>query len=118
MTKENDDPRLVDRVREVLSGVANVTERRMFGGTGFMVRGHLCVSARPARLMCRIDPSAHDEAIKRKGAHTMTMKGREYRGYVRVDASAVKTRKALEHWIEQALAFNRTLPKKPKSGAR
>jgi TfoX/Sxy family transcriptional regulator of competence genes len=107
---EREDPRLVDRVREVLAGVPKVTERRMFGGTGFMVRGHLCISARPARIMCRIDPATHAAAIKRKGCHTMTMKGREYIGYVRVDASAVRTRRALESWIKQALAYNRTLP--------
>ena len=45
MPGENEDPRLVERVREALAGVRKVSERRMFGGTGFMVRGHLCVSA-------------------------------------------------------------------------
>lgn len=109
-----DDPRLVERVREALADVSKVTEKRMFGGTGFMVRGYLCVSARPARILCRIDPDTHDDMIKRKGCHTMTMKGREYRGYVRVDASAVKTRKALQYWVDRALDYNRTLPEKKK----
>jgi TfoX/Sxy family transcriptional regulator of competence genes len=111
-TSESDDPRLVERVREALADVSGIRERRMFGGTGFMVRGHLCVSARPARIMCRIDPATHDEAIAREGCHTMTMKGREYRGYVRVDAAAVKTKRALKFWIDRALKFNRTLPAK------
>jgi len=111
-TSESDDPRLVERVREALADVSGIRERRMFGGTGLMVRGHLCVSARPARIMCRIDPATHDEAIAREGCHTMTMKGREYRGYVRVDAAAVKTKRALKFWIDRALKFNRTLPAK------
>ena len=112
MIDNKEDPRLVERVREALAGVPRVTERRMFGGTGFMIRGHLCVSARSARLMCRIDPSTHDEAIERKGCHTMTMKGREYRGYVRVDASAVNTKRALQYWIKRALEYNLTLSAK------
>jgi len=104
------DPRLVERVRDVLAGVQSVKEQRMFGGTGFMVRGNLCVSARPARIMCRIDPSTHEAAIKRKGCRTVVMKGREYRGYVYVDASAVRTKAALRSWVTRALQFNRTLP--------
>jgi len=104
------DPRLVERVRDVLAGVQSVKEQRMFGGTGFMVRGNLCVSARPARIMCRIDPSTHEAAIKRKGCSTVVMKGREYRGYVYVDASAVRTKAALRSWVTRALQFNRTLP--------
>lgn len=111
-TKEADDPRLVERVREALAGIPKVTERRMFGGTGFMIRGHLCLSARPARIMCRIDPATHDEAIEREGCSTMTMKGREYRGYVRVDASAVRTKRELKYWVDRALKFSRTLPAK------
>src|SRR6188474_2588740 len=80
-----DDARLVDRVRAALVGIPKVDEKRMFGGTGFMVRGHLCITARPARIMCRIDPSTHDAAIKRKGSRTVIMRGRKYRGYVHVD---------------------------------
>jgi|SRR5215831_5574114 len=108
------DPKLVERVRDALAKVKNVEERRMFGGTGFMVRGKLCISARPSRIMCRIDPSAHDAAIKRKGCRTVVMKGREYKGYVHVDASAVRTRTALMSWVVRALEFNRTLTKVEK----
>jgi TfoX/Sxy family transcriptional regulator of competence genes len=103
------DPRLVERVRRALAGVKKVKERRMFGGTGFMVRGNLCITARPARIMCRIDPSTHDAAVSRKGCRTVVMKGREYRGYVHVDAFAVRTRAALMTWVMRALKFNRTL---------
>jgi TfoX/Sxy family transcriptional regulator of competence genes len=104
------DSRLVERVRSVLAGVPKVKERRMFGGTGFMVRGNLCVTARPSRIMCRIDPSTHEVAVKRKGCRTVVMKGREYKGYVHVDASAVETQVALRAWVMRALEFNRTLP--------
>jgi TfoX/Sxy family transcriptional regulator of competence genes len=108
------DPRLVERVRRVLTGVPKVKERRMFGGTGFMVRGSLCVTARPSRIMCRVDPSTHDIVVKRAGARTVVMKGREYKGYVHVDASAVKTQAALRAWVMRALEFNRTLPEVKK----
>ena len=108
------DEHLVDRVRTALSGVPGVKEKRMFGSTGFMVRGNLCVTARPTRIMCRIDPATHSAAIKRKGCQTVIMKGRPYKGYVYVDAAALTTEKALRCWIDLAMEFNRTLSQAAK----
>ena len=97
---------LTPRVRAALAGVTEVREKKMFGSTGFLVRGKLCTTARATRLMLRIDPADHDAAIKREGCTTVIMKGRPYRGYVFVDATAVKTTRALNAWLKQALAFN------------
>jgi len=49
---------LVNRVRSALAHVPDVEEKRMFGSLGFLVRGKLCIGARPDRIMCRIDPAA------------------------------------------------------------
>jgi TfoX/Sxy family transcriptional regulator of competence genes len=104
------DALLVERVRDMLADVRKVKERRMFGGTGFMVRGNLCITARPSRIMCRIDPSLHESVTKLKGCRTVLMKGRSYKGYVHVAASAVRTKAALGSWVNRALEFNRALP--------
>lgn len=113
-TKPDGDDPLVERVRAALAGVAKVTEKRMFGSTGFMVRGKLCLAARASGIMCRIDPATHAAAIELEGCHPVVMKGRTYRGYVDVDASALDTEKALLFWVNQALEFNRTLPEAVK----
>lgn len=103
---------LLDRVRAALADIPDVTEKRMFGGVGFLVRGHLCVSCRPQRIMCRIDPAIHDEVIRQDGCRTMVMGGREYRGYVHVDAESVRTQRSLKRWIDLALSYNESLPSK------
>jgi TfoX/Sxy family transcriptional regulator of competence genes len=108
------DENLVDRVRAALARVPRVKEKKMFGSVGFMVRGNLCVTARPTRIMCRIDPAAHSAAIRHKGCQTVVMKGRPYRGYVYIDFAALSTEKALLYWVTQALEFNRTLPQAAK----
>jgi TfoX/Sxy family transcriptional regulator of competence genes len=108
------DNELLNRVRLALADVPNVTEKRMFGGTAFMVRGKMCLSARTGRLMCRIDPALHAAALKRKGSRTVVMKGREYRGYVYVDEAAVKTKGALEYWVDLALNYNQAITAKQK----
>jgi TfoX/Sxy family transcriptional regulator of competence genes len=97
---------LTARVRAALMDVPDVEERKMFGGITFMVNGKMCVSVGARRLMCRIDPRAHEAALQRKGCRTVVMKGREYRGYVHVDAEAVTKQSDLRHWIDLALDFN------------
>jgi TfoX N-terminal domain len=64
------DDNLASRVRATLSRVRGVEEKKMFGSLAFMVRGKMCVTARPERIMCRIDPELHDDAVKRKAWRT------------------------------------------------
>lgn len=106
------DDELVGRVRSALAHVPDVEEKRMFGSMAFMVRGKLCVGARTERIMCRIDPAYHDALLERKGCETVIMRGRAYRGYVYVDAGSIRTKGALQDWIDLALDYNKALTSK------
>lgn len=97
---------MIDRVRAALCRLPRVAERRMFGGTTFMVNGKMCISVGRDRLMCRIDPQRHDEAIARTGVRTVRMRGRAYRGFVHVREDAVRSKRALEYWVRLCLDFN------------
>ncbi|MDQ3136622.1 MAG: TfoX/Sxy family protein [Gemmatimonadota bacterium] len=108
------DDKLLSRVRAVLAHVPNVKEKRMFGSIAFMVRGKMCVSARAERIMCRIDPALHDAAVERKGCRGVVMSGRHYRGYVYVDAESVRTKGALEYWVDLALNYNKAIVSRKK----
>lgn len=101
------DEELVSRVRAALAHVPSVKENRMFGSTAFMVGGKMCISARPERIMCRIDPALHDAALEHTGSRTVVMRGREYRGYVYVDAEAIRTKSDLDYWVGLALDYNK-----------
>ncbi len=101
------DDGLRERVEAALAGAPDVEPRRMFGGVTFMVRGKMCISVGKGRLMCRIDPAIHDKAVAREGCRTVFMKGRAYRGYVYVDAHAVRTTLQLDYWIGLALVYNK-----------
>jgi hypothetical protein len=48
---------LVNRIRVALADTAKVLEKRMFGGTAFMVDDKLCITAGDNYIMCRIDPA-------------------------------------------------------------
>ncbi len=100
------DDSLADRVKAALARIRRVEQKRMFGGITFMVRGKMCVSVGAERIMCRIDPALHDAALEREGCRTVVMKGRQYRGYVYVDAEAVRAKRDLDYWIGLALDYN------------
>jgi hypothetical protein len=98
---------LLDRVRAALENEPRVEEKTAFGGRMFMVRGRLCLSVRDDRMMFRIDPDRHDSLLPRPGCSTMVMKGRSYRGYIRVDAATVRRTKEFKFWLAMALEYNR-----------
>ena len=98
---------LADRIRVALADLLRVEERKMFGGLAFMVDGKMCINVGKDRIMCRIDPVIHDEALTNKGARTVIMKGREYKGFIHVDEAAIKTKKDLDYWIELSIDYNK-----------
>jgi TfoX/Sxy family transcriptional regulator of competence genes len=106
-----EDADLIDRVRAALRRVSDVTEKRMFGSTGFMIRGKLAIGARAERIMCRIDPSLQASMLERSGCRPVVMKGRTMNGYLYVDASALTTEKELKFWIQMVRQQNRVLTK-------
>ena len=99
--------KLTARIREALAHLPNVAEKRMFRGVTFMVNDKMCITAGDNKIMCRIDPSIHEEVLKRKGCEAVKMKGREYKGYVYVSEEGIKTKKDLDYWIRLALEFNK-----------
>jgi TfoX-like protein len=78
----------------------------MFGGTTFMVDGKMCISVGHGRLMCRIDPAVHPQAMRRPGVRTVRMKGRVYRGFVYVREDVVASKRDLDRWVGMCLDFN------------
>jgi TfoX/Sxy family transcriptional regulator of competence genes len=107
--------KLTARVREALAHIPDVVEKRMFRGALFMVNGKMCLTTGDDRLMCRIDPELHAEAVKKEGVKPVLMKGKEYKGYVHVNEEVLKTKKQFDYWIGLALDFNeRAKASKPK----
>jgi len=97
---------LMNQMRAALTHISRVEEKRMFGGTAFMVNGKMCITVNKDRIMCRIDPALHDAALERTGCRAVIMKGRPYRGYVYVDAAVLTTTSDLEYWVGLALDYN------------
>lgn len=97
--------KIADRIREALVN-HNVEEKRMFGGLCFMVDGKMCMGVSADEIMCRIDPEAEDDALKRHGARPMDFTGRPMKGYVFVHEDVLKKKSELDYWINLCLDYN------------
>jgi len=119
------DPVLADRIRMVLAeellggelddeegDLGLVEEKRMFGGLGFMVAGHLAVCAgSKADLMVRVDPADLTTLVEDAAVEPMAMAGRTSRSWVRVAPEAL-TDEALSAWVTRGVAAARNAPRK------
>ena len=114
------DHDLAERIRELLAMEPSLSEKAMFGGLAFMVNGHMTVAASgQGGLLVRVDPSQSDRLVATTPAEPMEMGGRSMRGWLRVPAEDVRTKRDLHEWVGMALDYVRTLePKKAKKRTR
>jgi TfoX/Sxy family transcriptional regulator of competence genes len=89
---------LVDRVRALLPGAE---EKRMFGGTGFMVEGALACSVSRRGLLVRVAREEQESLVGRDGVEPMVMGGRASRGWVHVAPAAVADDTVLAEWVRR-----------------
>ncbi|MEX2529431.1 MAG: TfoX/Sxy family protein [Gemmatimonadota bacterium] len=104
------DEGLAQRVRETLVDHEGVTEKKMFGGLCFLLRGNMACGIVGDRLMVRTGPDAWAEALAQPHIREMDFTGRSLRGFVYVDSPALEDDGALEHWVRQGVDFAASLP--------
>ncbi|HET6967281.1 MAG TPA: TfoX/Sxy family protein [Ornithinibacter sp.] len=95
---------LLDRVRAALPPAV---EKRMFGGTGFMVDGALACSVSPRGLLVRVGPAHQADLLLSPGVEPMVMGGRASKGWVMVDPAVVDDDDELREWLERGVAAAR-----------
>ena len=107
------DEDLADRIRGLIADDPDVTEKEMFGGLAFLVSGNMSVGASgQGGLMVRVDPQDTEALLAKPHTRPFEMRGRELKGWLRVDAAGLLTRRQLEPWITRGVAYARSLPPK------
>lgn len=107
------DEALAERVRAIVGARADVTERKMFGGIGFMVGGNMaCGVSSTSELIVRPDPEDYERALAEPGAHAFNLTGRSMKGWVLVDPEAVASDEELAGWVDAGADYAASLPPK------
>jgi len=106
------DEQLASRVRKQLDGVSGVSEKKMFGGIAFLLRGNMCVGVLGAELMVRTGPELTPAALKEPGARPFDMTGRPMKGWVVVGAAGMASPAAFRKWVRRGVDYASALPAK------
>ena len=113
MTHVAYDAQLADRIRDLVAAEPGVREQRMFGGLAFLVEGNMAVAASgQGGVLVRVDPESAEPLLADPHVSPMEMRGRELRGWLRVEAGAVESDAQLEPWVRRGVAYARSLPPK------
>ena len=106
------DEALAQRIRAALPDLPGLTEKKMFGGIGFLVHGNMACGVSGESLMVRIKPDATDAALAQPAVRVFDMTGRPMKGWILVEPEGMQSTDQLKHWIEQGVAFAQSLPPK------
>jgi TfoX/Sxy family transcriptional regulator of competence genes len=103
---------LAARIREALGGQNGITERKMFGGLAFLLRGNMCCGVVSDRLMLRLGEDGAVEALDEPHTHVMDFTGRPMKSMVYVEPAGLSSEEALRKWVRRAVTYASSLPAK------
>jgi TfoX/Sxy family transcriptional regulator of competence genes len=107
------DEELAGRIRELLAGEPDLTEKKMFGGLAFLIGGNMAVGASgQGGILVRVDPEQSDPLVAKTNASPMEMRGRQMQGWLRVAADDLGSKRELTKWVELGRTYARSLPAK------
>lgn len=86
----------------------------MFGGIGFMLKGHMCCGVHGAELIVRVEPAQTEKLLAEAGTRRFDLSGPPMKGWLLVAPEALALDAALDSWIRRAVRYAESLPQKKK----
>ena len=112
------DQQLANRVRRAVGPRPNVTEKKMFGGLTFLLKGRMFCGIVKDDLMVRVGSERYEAALGEAHVRPMDFTGRPMDGYIYVGPGGSRTVKAIAKWVERGAAFVATLGQKTEKPRR
>jgi hypothetical protein len=106
------DESLAARIRVALARRRSVEEKKMFGCICFFINGNALAGVWKDRLIARLGPDEGEAALLEPHVRAFDITGKPMRNWVAVEPEGVEDDGQLKAWVERAVRFVRTLPKK------
>jgi len=106
------DESLATRIRETLARKKGVEEKRMFGCICFFINGNALAGVWKDRLIARLGPDEAEVALRESHVRAFDITGKPMRNWVAVEPEGVEDDDQLKDWIQRAIKFVKTLPKR------
>jgi len=97
--------KLATMIRESLKGKRNITEKKMFGGLAFLLKGKMFCGVIKDDLVVRTGPKNYEKALAKSHSRPMDFTGKPMKGFVYVDPSGYETAKSLAEWIDFGINY-------------
>ncbi len=101
-----------ERVRSLMKRRKGVSEKKMFGGVGFLLYGNMCCGVWKDSLILRVGAEAYEAALSQPFVQEFDITGRAMTGWVMVSPEGFAAEEDLKSWIELAVKFVRGLKAK------
>ncbi len=111
MRETLDTTGLVERIRDCLPPHL-VSEKKMFGGTCFLLKGNMLCMAGKSGLTVRVGKEGEADALAEPHARRSRPDGRHMTGFVSVDPAGTDDDSKLKAWLDRAWQFVDKLPEK------
>jgi hypothetical protein len=108
------DELLAIRIRAALGPLAELVEKKMFGGVAFLVNGNMSCGVYKDDLIVRMGALGYEEVLSRPNTHIFNITGRPMVGWIMVKPAGCASEADLKAWVDQGLDFARSLPPKEK----
>lgn len=106
------DESLAGRIRDALARRKNIEERKMFGCICFLLHGNALAGVWKDRLIARLGPDEGEAAMRESHVRAFDITGKPMRNWVAVEPQGIEDDDQLAGWIERAVNFVKTLPRK------
>lgn len=106
------DEALAHRIRKRLGKGAGITEKKMFGGIGFMLGGNMACGVHGQDMIVRVDPDETEKALAEPHTRRFDLTGRPMKGWILVGPSGVATDAELGKWVGIGAKYAESLPAK------
>ena len=106
------DEDLALRIRMALGDLPGLTEKKMFGGIGFMLRGNMACGVNKQDLVVRVGKEQNDDALVEPHTRPFDFTGRPMRGWVMVGPKGYESDDQLRSWVQRGIDYTLSLPPK------
>lgn len=106
------DETVNQRILSIVDGWSNTEVKKMFGGVGYLVNGHMVAGVYKDQLILRLGVAIAEQVLKEPHVRPFDITGRPMKGWVMVAPEGFEQPDQLDRWLTSARAFVLMLPAK------
>jgi hypothetical protein len=106
------DTGLADRIRARLGKRKGLTEKKMFGGIGFMLGGNMACGVHGQDMIVRVKPEETEKALSEPHTRQFDLTGRPMKGWILVEPKGLAQDADLGKWVGVGATYAESLPPK------